>query len=59
MPGNELDVDARARARSTTRALRDRRAAGHGVGDLAVLVRGLDDVRRDRGVHRVEVVGRS
>ena len=29
---------------------------GHRVHDLAVRVRGVDDVRRDRAVHRVEVV---
>ena len=53
--GHDLDVDARA-AQQHDRALRDRRAARHRVRDLAVLLRGLDDPRRDRGVHRVEIV---
>ena len=52
---DDLDVDARA-AQQHHRAFRDRRAARHRVRDLAVLLRGLDDARRDRGVHGVEIV---
>ena len=54
-PGHDLDVDART-AQQHDRALRHRRAARNRVRDLAVLVRGLDDPRRDRGVDRVEIV---
>ena len=55
MPGHDLDVDPDP-AQQGHRALGDRRAARHRVRDLAVLVRGLDDPRRDRRVDGVEVV---
>ena len=55
--GDDLDVDVRG-AQQQHRALGDVRTARHRVDDFAVRVRGVDDVRRDRAVHRVEVVAR-
>ena len=56
MPGNELDVDARARAAARRCARRPSGCPGTAYDDLAVLVRGVDDAVGDRRVHRVEVV---
>ena len=53
--GHDLDLDVRG-AQQQHRLLRDVRAAGHRVDDLAVRVRGVDDERRDRAVHRIEIV---
>ena len=56
-PGT-ISTSTFAAAQQLNRLLRDVRTAGHRVHDLAVRVRGVDDIRRDRAVHRVEVVAR-
>ena len=54
--GDQLDVDT-GRAHELDAALGDRRAAGNGVDDLALLTRGLDHPIGNRGIDRVEIVG--
>ncbi len=56
-PGYDLQLDAGC-LQQQHRTFGDVRTTGNRVDDLAVRVRGVDDVGRDRAVHGVEIVAR-